>query len=271
MNKSDIVITEKGGEVYLEIRHALGGFGSCGTVALLDIIDCFNKYKRLPIVDRSAQYTYYDENLIDTLFCVNDSEIEFTKDIKLSDRWQIQWEHYENLPFPALRPFVDKYFSPSNQVALIRDMFLDKYEIDLSNTVSVFYRGNDKQQETKTASYDSFIDKCKEIRERRPDVRFLIQPDETEFLETFIDVFPDTTHIVENKHIKKNEEIAVFHSIHKRRKAKHVINFFASLLVHSMCSEIVTGSGNIGLWLALYRGHTNGLHQIYNDKWYGNN
>ncbi len=244
------------------------GFGSCNTVTLLQIIEYFNKHKFAPNIDRSSLYKVYGDNVYSILFNSNDSDIEYNKDIIMPDHWASQWQHYKTIPFNDVAPFINKYFYPSDLVVSVRDMFWDKYNINFNSTIGVFYRGNDKQLETKTASYNLFIDKCKEIKNRRKDIKFLVQPDETEFLEVFMDVFPDTIHITENEHIKANKDKAIFHTIELINRESHVINFFASMLIHSMCSEIVTGSGNIGLWLALYRGNSVGIHQIYNDKWY---
>ena len=82
------------------------------------------------------------------------------------------------------------------------------------------------------------------------------------------DYFPDCIHIKENEHIQKNGSMAVFHTIRQKKRTEHLINFFASLLCHAECSEIITGSGNIGVWLSLYHGKAEGIHQIYEGKWY---
>jgi hypothetical protein len=250
----------------MKITHSDGGFGSCGTVALLEILKYFNEHKHAPEVDRSGQYQLYGNKI--KLFQEGTWPIDYIEPIEIGDCMSVQWEDYRELPFWYLNEFVNRYFLPAFNIRVRKEHFLEKYDINPDNTVSVFYRGNDKQKETETAPYDAFIDKCKEIKAKRPGIRFLVQPDETEFLEAFTAAFPDRIHIEENEHIRKNGNMAVFHTVSVIKRREHVKNFFASLLIHSECSEIVTHSGNIGLWLALYRGRPDGIHQIFKGKWY---
>jgi hypothetical protein len=250
----------------MKITHSEGGFGSCGTVALLEILDYFNKHKEAPEVDRSQQYQLYGDKI--KLFQEGRWPIEYIEPIEIGDCMSVQWKDYRKLPFWYLNEFVNRYFLPAFNIRVRKEYFMDKYDINLQNTVSVFYRGNDKEKETETPSYDAFINKCKEIMIRRPEVKFLIQPDETQFLRAFTAVFPNTIHITENDHVDKNGSHAVFHTIPQVKRREHVKNFFASLLIHAICSEVVTHSGNIGLWLALYRGRPGGIHQIFKGKWY---
>ena len=60
----------------------------------------------------------------------------------------------------------------------------EKYNLDYNNICVLFYRGNDKKTETKLKSYDEVIQHGKNILEKDPNIRFLIQSDEQEFIET---------------------------------------------------------------------------------------
>jgi len=248
-----------------------GGFFSCSTVALLEILQYFNKYKKVPKeVNREHQYSLLkkgNENLIPVYFEEDELSIPYSGKIEIGDCMSVQWADYRNLPFRKLDDFIDKYFAPSDGILDLLSDFENNYEIDYQNTVSVFYRGNDKNREMEVSSYDLFLNKAQEIKRRRPNVKFLLQPDEKEFEVYFKRYYPDAIVFKETPSIKKQDS-AVFYQMDKIKRAKFSSLFFAAVLVHSECSEIITHSGNIGLWLSLYRGNSENVHQIYNNKWY---
>lgn len=260
----------------LTITHTEAGFFSCSTVALLDIINYFNTHKRLPdVVDRSAQYMHYksypEQDLIPYYFDENDIEIQFYKEIPIPyDCMSIQFEDYRKLPFSYLRPFVEKYFNESFEVFAITCELRSKYKINTdyaNDTCAVFFRGNDKQRETTIAPYEAFINKAKEIKAANPDIRFLVQPDETEFLEAFLEEFPDSIYFEETPHMRKKDS-CIFYELPQAERAEYGAKFFAAVLALSQCKHLITHSGNSSLWSVLYRNNAENVYQFYNDRFY---
>lgn len=256
----------------LHIIHN-AGFFSCNTIALMDIITYANKHKRFPDrVDRWNQYLHFKtepgQNLIPFFFDEGAEPIEYKGEIPLPyDCMSIQFAPYSKLPFEAWQPIINKYFKPSQHISNLAYNYGSNYRLDYSNLVSVFFRGNDKSREMAIPSYDAFIEKASEVMVRRPGVVFLIQPDETEFLHAFMKEFPSNTiYFQETPHMSKKDS-AIFLEVPKHKRTENGANFMAACLAHSRCSEIITHSGNIGLWLALYRGNADNIHQIFNGQW----
>ena len=163
------------------------GFFSCTTLALIGVVKYFNQHKALPdVFDRTEQFAFYkkelSENIIPELFEEKDYPMEHSHEIVLTNEpGEVSFSDYSKFHFPDIIPFVGRYFFPSKRVGDIAYMYAIKYGIDFENTCAIFYRGNDKKRECDLTPYSDFINKAKEILEQNPGIRFLVQPDETEF------------------------------------------------------------------------------------------
>ena len=249
------------------------GFFSCCSYRFTDIVIYFNEHKELPeLVDSSEQLELYKENkdidLTPMYFSQVDSIlIPYKEPISISDSGlELQFSPYKQFNFSKILPFLIKYFTPSRLVISALLGYNEKYKIDYKNTCAVFYRGNDKNRETTIAPYHEFINKAKQVD--RKGLKFLVQPDETEFLEAFISEFGKERVIFfeETPHIRKQDS-AVFYQIPPKNKASYAAMYFAAVLALSKCDKLITHSGNGGNWAVWYRGHANDVHQWLNDKW----
>lgn len=246
------------------------GFFSCSTIALQDIIIYYNQNKGLPdVVDRSMQYMYYKcrawDNLIPYYFKEADAQIDYTVELQATyEERELQYVDYKNLLFENLKPFMEKYFAPSDYVNSLVLSYEQMYEIDYDNTCAVFYRGNDKNREASIASYQSFIDKALEIRNEK--MKFLVQPDETEFLQAFTSAVPNCFNFAETPHIKKQDS-AVFLEMEPEKRAEFAAYFLAAVIAMSKCKHMIIHTGNCGMWATLYRGNAMNVHQIRDNVW----
>lgn len=254
----------------LHIVHN-AGFFSCSSIALEQTMIYFNQNKKLPTyLNREKQYQHYkneeSDNLIPILFKESENEFEYVEDVRITfDKTWFQFTDYKLLDFNSLKPFTDRYFAPSD-IVLNRIAELEaKYNIDYDKTVGILYRGNDKQKECKIASYRDFILKAHELN--GIDTMYLIQPDETEFLTSFKDTYPNTIHPTEWQHMPKDSNTAIFMHLKGQDRVIHAINVLASIIMLSKCKDVITGTGNMSMWLALYRGNTIGFHQWKDNNW----
>lgn len=253
----------------LKIPHNPGsGFFSNCTLALLGAVDYYNKSGHIPELDRSEQYETIKTSNKDVSgeFFQSLNVVYGASPLILPDCMAIQFGSYRNLPFKQLSPFIEKLFTPSVDVQERQADLWNRYLIE-KNMVAVIYRGNDKGKETETPTYQNFIARCQDIKERRPDVRFVLLPDECSFKKTFLEVFPDTVTFAETPCTDLRHS-AVFYQISPADRIEHAKWFLAAVILCSKLSEVVTHSGNVGLWTILYRGHSRRIHQIYKNKWY---
>ena len=257
----------------LKTIHNAGFFSNC-TIRLLDIIAYFNKHALLPDeVDSSEQFLHYKgypgENMIPAYFNQEaeslDLQCSYPVDIRM-DCMAIQFDAYRNLDFKNISPFIKKYFMPSMNVLQYAAEFKIKYKLDYPNLCAVFYRGNDKSTEMKIAPYGLFIEKAHEIKAKNPNIKFLVQPDEREFLEAFMAVFPDSIYFTETPMLDKQMS-SMFFELPLSERGAYGAKFFAAVLCLSQCSNVITHSGNGALWLSLYRGNAININQVFNNEW----
>lgn len=259
---------------YMSVLKSIhnAGFFSCNSIGLLDIMVYFNINKGLPnVFDRYEQYAHYKsyalQNLIPFYFEETDSEIPYVREMVMTHaKQEPQFSDYRLIDFKDTKLFVDKFFQPSEHVRNIVGFYTDKYKIDYKNTCAVFYRGNDKNRETSIASYQEFIDKAKEIKLQNPNIKFLIQPDETEFLFAFKQEFPDSFWFEETPHMMKKDSCMVFETPQEQR-AEYGAKYFAAVLAISKCKYMITHSGNGSFWAVLYRGNMDNVYQNLNNTW----
>lgn len=263
----------------LKITHN-AGFFSCMTIRLEKILEYVNQYHQLPeIIDSSAQFYYYKsvpnsradithKFIKDTLPfspTIDQNPIRVTD---LPD--EQQFSDYSKLNYTLITPFISKYFSVSDAVDHQVKIMEDKYQIQYDQLCVLFYRGLAKYWETQLASYDEYIDKAKEITKPYPNMRILLQSDETEFFDiagkkltnTFI--FKDE--ISHTSRINAERIPDVERSLPYHKRIDHAIKFLAIVKIMAKAKYVVTYSGNAGLWICLYRGNSKGVYQYIHHK-----
>lgn len=146
----------------------------------------------------------------------------------------------------------------------------EKYELVYDNIAVLFYRGNDKNRETKICGYDEYVHYGNELLKRNPDLRFLIQSDETEFIELMTATFPNSFYFKDEiRHMQKcNDTVDLrMRSLNSEFSKKYL----AITVIMSKCAYIVCGSGNCSIWVMFYRGHSDNVLQNLSGQWHLDN
>ena len=260
----------------LHITHGDGGLCSCMTVAMLEIKHYIDEYGYYPNLDRSKQFFHHkspihgDKDVTHHFFekpksdwsLFNEWSWKYGKDIH-KDCMQIQWDDYRKLPFKDLLHLKRQSFHPSSEVFKKMGVLLDRLnKFDHLEYTAVIYRGNDKARETNIASHDEFIEKCKEIGGR-----FLVLPDECTFRTRMIKEFPESIFFEEVTCTDNKDSMPLFETSWNKRIERDQY-FLAALIIAGQCKNMITHSGNVGLWASIYRGRKEGIYQYYNGKWY---
>jgi hypothetical protein len=258
----------------LRVSHCDGFFSGCN-VYLNKVFSYFNREKKTPeIIDSTNAFTLYkpSSRINDDIKCeyfdtLEDIFIEYTHDICTTyEHDEDQFSNYSKINFDMIDPFIKKYFTPSLQIKNHIEDLEKKYNLDYENTCVLFYRGNDKCVETNLPSYDEFIQKANERKSKNPDIVFLIQSDETEFIETMLQHFPNSFVFKDEiRHMSKKVSSV------DRQVSKDVNYVFSKLylaitIIMSKCKYIISTTGNCSLWVILFRGHTNGFIQYLSRK-----
>ena len=251
------------------ILHQGGGFFSNCTLRLFDIILYFNTTKKLPMfIDGSKQFELYkcgtNKNDITYEYFTNDMDTNIIYSDKIDFYEQYQYINYNNLNFNGLSLFIKKYFSPSKQIIQLCEFIKKKYSIYTYNNICVlFYRGNDKATERILPNYNEFIKKATSLYEKNNNIKFLIQSDEIEFINSMTSKFPNNTFYFEEeiRTINKNNYLSV-DLVNKESNFIYSKYYLAITIIMSQCKNIICTTGNCSLWITLFRGNADNVHQI---------
>ena len=267
----------------LHISHNGGFFFDC-TTRLRSLCSFLNANGRLPeTIDWKNQFGKYKSNkksdLTPLLFSDhNNTHIETPNQVPVTNTVtnSFQWHHnnYSTaVPFNLLKPFIKKYFEPSELVkGLVADFETEHY-IDYSNTIAVYYRGLDKRTEVIQAPYDVFINKAEEILLQNPTAKFLVQTDETEFKDAFFDRFPNNSFCNEKMPTKSYDPTAslegsgIHFSTPMAERPFSAARLLGAAITMSKCKWLITSTSNVALWSVLYRGNSDGVFQMRKNRW----
>lgn len=251
------------------------GFFSCCSVRLHYIVEYINGLHELPIsVDSSKMFEWYKPGIntdITYAYFMHYNEVALNGTHVLSTYIDFNWDHqfkkYCTLEYDKICPVVEKYFSLSDEINTIIHNMEQKYKLDYNNICVLFYRGNDKNTETTICGYDEYIEYAHSIQKDHPSIRFLIQSDETEFIERMLTVFPTNSFLFQDEIRHMNKCMSSVDFIFQPINFMYSKYYLAITKIMSKCNSIICGSGSCSLWIMFYRGHCKNTCQNLHGEW----
>ena len=246
------------------------GFFACCAHILKVIIDDTNNNNIIPKkIDTSQQFKIYKPSNIQGDITTHffkkrdDFEIKYIEFIKCEDN--MQYLNYSNINYTPLTPFIEKYFSPSQEIVDIENKLIQKYNINVNDYCAVYYRGTDKKEETTIGSFDTYIDKMNEMLNTDKNIKFIIQSDNTDFIDIIKSKFSNSISFDENVSSKTDK------GVHNENTPEdnYIImkNFLAIVYLMAKCKYIICSSGNCSIWIMLFRGNGQNVKQFLNNEW----
>jgi hypothetical protein len=171
---------------------------------------------------------------------------------------------YRAIPFKDVLDAVGLYFRLSPKVMKISDGFVEKYGINLEETIGVHFRGTDKQTEIETPSLTEFILQTRQFMQEMANPRILLLTDEPDVIVGFEAAFPNAV-ITINELATPGGSIGA-HTLDSKEPEVQGQIFLAILSLVSNCKKVVTHTGNGALWEVLFRGSTDDLKQVRNQE-----
>lgn len=255
-------------------RHN-AGFFSCCSIKLDNIVSFINNSHKLPkIVDSSTQFAWYKNNTTDDITYsyfkhydnIENIEINYPINYIQND----QFSEYSTIDYEHITPLINKYFSPSDEIKQIINMMENKYNLIYENICVLFYRGNDKNRETLICGYDEYLKYANEMYTQNPNISFLIQTDETEFIEFMTNHFPNNSFYFKDEIRHMNKCNSTVDMQNKHLNYEFSKKYLAITIIMSKCKYIICGSGNCSIWIMLYRNNNKNTIQNLNGVWYTN-
>jgi hypothetical protein len=167
---------------------------------------------------------------------------------------------YAAIPFKDVLDAVGLYFRLSPKVLKLSDVFVEKYGINLEETIGVHYRGTDKQTEIESPTLTEFISQTRELMQQMANPKILLLTDEPDVIVGFEAAFPNAV-ITINELAAPGGSIGA-HILDSKEPEVQGQIFLAILSIVSKCKKVVTHTGNGALWEVLFRGSTEGLKQV---------
>lgn len=253
------------------------GFFSCCSARLTSIVDFINLNEINPtVVDSSAQFNWYKNNTKkDITYDYFEHYDNVMTEIKFPIRYNHthQYHNYLTLDYENICPLVKKYFSPSVEINEIIDNIEQKYDLNYNNICALHYRGNDKIRETTLCNYKEYLTHANEILEKNPNTMFLIQSDETQFIDFITNAYPNNSFFFndEIRHMDRCNDTV--DKVFKNTNYDFSKKYLAITIIMSKCKYIICGSGNCSIWIMLYRNNNNNTIQFMGRnarQWYKN-
>ena len=251
-------------------QHPGQGFFSCCSVIVDKIVEYINKNKCLPhSIDNTNMFTRYNPNLgndITSIYFKIPSDmpiLEFNGQI--THNVDAQFVGFNLIDYNKINPITDIYFSPSDTILNYIEMLTNKYNIDYNNTCVLFYRGNIKSTECKLPSYEEHMFQADKIMTNNPDIKFLVQSDETEYLNTMLEAYTNSFKFDEIVHMYRHNNCVTNYCTNE---VNHIYSqyFLAIIYIMSKCKYVICNSGNISSWICYFRKNTNNVFQYIEDK-----
>lgn len=265
-----------------------GGFFAACSVRLHNIVSFISIHKKLPTnVFSQCQFNRfrpdemkYRDITYDFFEHYNDVDVAMHSN-KISFAHNHQWRDFTSLPSNYLvniKPVMGKYFSPTREIQnIVRDIE-NEYEItsktnNYKNACVVLHRGTDKQKETHIPTTQEVIDQAKKLLETRPNMVFIIQSDESEFIDCARREFKNNC-IVFDSHIRTmksipNKSLDLVND--KQTNYEFIKKYIAITNIIAKCNYAIIEAGNCGFWMLLYRGHNKNIIQYTREqKWVSN-
>lgn len=217
-------------------------------------------------IDYSLGYRHYkkepEKDIYSDFHDINDLvDLDLYFNIELPNSNIFQPNLYD---FNIYNKIKNRFFGPSKTILDRIEILRTKYNLDPDKMISVLYRGTDKGTELKLASPQSYLDVTKQLLEKNPDFKILLQTDQTQVVEYFVSELGDKVVFFEETPNTRTGE--VINSILERMGNVDMIDwmqwFDAALRCVSQCKYIVNHTGNVAFFANLYRGSLDGVYQF---------
>jgi predicted O-methyltransferase YrrM len=252
----------------IKVQHDAGFFSVCN-INLKTVIGYYSNNHKFCSLDTSEQWNWYKDEPIDVyskFFKFDKNEFSISPQNFSDSNDEDQFSDYRLINYDFVSPFVKKYFSFSDEVKEIEKNLIQKYNIDLNNTISVCYRGNDKIKETNLPTYEEIEEQLNNLLLKYPNKKVIIQSDELEFCDFMSQKNDNFIIFDEIEKISKTPYAAIQYTIPIGRKIENAQTFLAIMSIISKSEYVILNSGNVGLWVCLFRGDSKKVFQYINHK-----
>ena len=185
------------------------------------------------------------------------------------DQWPVFERHgiYASFPLGVLAVYADLYFRPHARVTAFADQLVARYGLDLSRTIVLLYRGTDKSMEVAPASTEDYVAVARSLMAQEDGLTVLCQTDQAQARDAILLDLPGAVSFSE---LPVTGGATAIHNLDVSAefglgKSELALRLLAMTTLVAQAKYVVTHTGNLGAWVALYRGRSDGLYQFCED------
>lgn len=171
-------------------------------------------------------------------------------------------KHYKTMPLAKLRHLASLIFSPSKPIVELARSMMHASSIDPLESISIVYRGTDKATEIKLAPIEDYIALARAILQRHPGLDVVVQTDQAQAQAAVEAAFPDCKSFADMQTTTGDTAIHLLDDIQPSGRDEFAARIVAAMTVLSRSRYLITHTGNMGAWLAFYRGSQENLYQF---------
>jgi hypothetical protein len=248
----------------LRLTHNTGFFSNC-SVALLEIARAGGDLDKIDVTQAFSSFKESSPTQTWNNWFAGPSRLpeKFQRTARLSRMAHRLPHHslYRFIDFKVTRLLLDHFFSLSEEALGRGADIVRENSIDPSNTVVLCYRGTDKGTEVRASGKARYLRKVRRILDRNPNYRVWVQTDQTQARDWFLDALGSSAFSVDA--IPVTEGSVVMHKVVDASfRREFGLRLLAATYLMAKCEWVVTYTGNLGYWIALYRGNTKNLIQL---------
>lgn len=253
----------------LRLRHRAGFFSICSTLldSILDLHRCGIVAEQ---VDCSSSFVDFrgagdDVDLYQRLFRADPTAQLHADQVPRFRPVGHHHLHYRDLDFPAVAPYLRRYFQPSDATEAMHDALLARRGLDPTRLIGLCWRGTDKHREVPPTDVSAYIALADRLLATDPTLRVLVQTDQVQARDAVVAHFGERCVFFEEMPV--TDGAVVMHRLDLERlygmpREDFARTLLASVLAVASCRHLITHTGNVGLWLALFRGSAENLYQF---------
>ena len=169
---------------------------------------------------------------------------------------------YEDLHFKKLNTYIHNYFEPSFLVQSRIQQFFEKYHICPDKTIGVCYRGTDKVSEVPSISPIRYLSEVQTLLKKHNDLRVLVQTDQKQVRDYFLSEIGPAAFYIEEMPVTCSSSAMHITTEKTISNFELGINLLAAVKILAQCEYLVSHTGNVSLWIFLYRGSARNCRQL---------
>ncbi len=184
---------------------------------------------------------------------------------------------YAFLDYRRINPVVAHYFRPSARALEVQTALKQRYRIDPTRTLAVVYGSTDKGTELQVATPQAYLALTRQLLTRHPEHRLWIQTDERKVRDLFCEAFGERCFFLSEMPVSADGRVIHQQDDSELSMSRSDLGVLLVAVNHllAQCDLVVNHTGNMALWLCLFRGHARGVWQFddeghaVNPQWPG--